>query len=133
MPKGISSFGIDSLKMMKEVCHGGTIGLFLVWAETLLLMEAFLLGYSFDVGFVGKAEWADNLEMVMIHLHERTHGLCFAFEGDIHQIGDDEVVVMMPEGYLIEAFFLRKKEEGFAPVPCTEEASRLSLVGALIE
>ena len=96
-------------------------------------MKAFLLGYCFDVGFVGKTEGADNLEMVMIHLHERTHGLSFAFEGDIHQIGDDEVVVMMPEGYLIEAFFLRKKEEGFAPVPCTEEASRLSLVGALIE
>ena len=118
---------------MKESCHGGTIGLFLVWAQSFLLMKAFLLGYCFDVGFMGKAEGADNLEMVMIHLHKRTHGLCFAFEGDIHQIGDDEVVVMMPEGYLIEAFFLRKKEEGFAPVPCTEEASRLSLVGALIE
>ena len=119
--------------MMEEVCHGGAVGQFLVWAETLLLVEPFPFCHCFDVILMGKAEGAYDLEIVMLHLHQRTHGLCFAFEGDIHQIGDDKVVVMMPEGYLIEAFFLRKKEEGFAPVPCTEEASRLSLVGALIE
>lgn len=82
---------------------------------------------------MSEAEGTDNLQVVMLHLHHRAHRLRLSLEGDVHQISDDEVIVMVAQGNLVETVVLREAEEGLAAVPCAEEASRLPRVCTLIE
>ena len=54
-------------------------------------------------------------------------------EGDIHQQGNEDIIHVMAQGYLIEPMAYRKLEERLAPVPGTEEATGLSGIGGFIE
>ena len=42
-----------------------------------------------------------------------------AFKGDIHQIGDDDIIIMMPKGYLVKAISHSKLKECLSAIPCT--------------
>ena len=54
-------------------------------------------------------------------------------EGDIHQQGDEDIIHVMTQSYLVKPLAHRKLEEGLAAVPGTEEATGLAGVGGFIE
>ena len=54
-------------------------------------------------------------------------------EGDIHQQGNEDIIHVMAQGYLIESMAYSKLEERLAAVPGTEEATGLSGNGGFIK
>lgn len=54
-------------------------------------------------------------------------------EGDIHQQGDEDIIHVMAQGYLVKTIIYRKLEERLASVPGTEEATGLAGIGGFIE
>ena len=54
-------------------------------------------------------------------------------EGDVHQQGNEDIIHVMSQSYLIEPVAYSKLEERLAAVPGTEEATGLAGVGGFIE
>ena len=54
-------------------------------------------------------------------------------KGDVHQQGNEDIIHVMSQSYLIEPVAYRKLEERLATVPGTEEATGLSGIGGFIE
>ena len=94
----------------------------LVGAELGLLLVALHFCVGLDVGFLHRAERADDRQWHLPHLQARRHRIETALEGEIHQSCMDEVILMVPEGYLIAAELLSEVEHFFAALPGAEEA-----------
>ena len=54
-------------------------------------------------------------------------------EGDIHQQGNEDIIHMMAQGYLVKTIIYRKLEERLAAVPGTKEATGLTGIGGFIK
>ena len=54
-------------------------------------------------------------------------------EGDIHQQGNEDIIHVMTQGYLIKTIIYSKLEERLAAVPGTEETTGLTGIGGFIE
>ena len=54
-------------------------------------------------------------------------------EGDIHQQGNEDIIHVMSQSYLIEPVAYRKLEERLTSVPGTEEATGLTGIGGFIK
>ena len=84
--------------------------------------------------FVYKAKRTYDGDRVMLHLQGWWHGWRGrAFICHVHKPCGENVVLMMPKSYLVEAIGLRKGEECLAAIPCTKETVGLSLVSALVK
>ncbi len=54
-------------------------------------------------------------------------------EGDIHQQGNEDIIHVMAQGYLVKTIIYSKLEERLAAVPGTEETTGLAGIGGFIE
>jgi hypothetical protein len=54
-------------------------------------------------------------------------------KGDIHQQGNEDIIHMMTQGYLVKTLAYRKFEESFASIPGTEKATGLTGIGRFIK
>ena len=54
-------------------------------------------------------------------------------KGDIHQQGNEDIIHMMAQGYLVKTIIYRKLEERLTSVPGTEEATGLTGIGGFIK
>ena len=54
-------------------------------------------------------------------------------KGDVHQQGNEDIIHVMAQGYLVKTIIYSKLEERLATVPGTEEATGLSGIGGFIE
>ena len=54
-------------------------------------------------------------------------------EGDIHQQGNEDIIHVMAQGYLVEAMIYSKLEERLAAVPGTEETTSLARISRFIK
>ena len=54
-------------------------------------------------------------------------------EGDVHQQGNEDIIHVMSQSYLIEPVAYSKLEERLAAVPGTEEATGLTGIGRFIK
>ena len=54
-------------------------------------------------------------------------------KGDVHQQGNEDIIHVMSQSYLIEPVAYRKLEERLTSVPGTEEATGLSGIGGFIK
>ena len=66
-----------------------------------------------------KTHRTDDLQGIMLQLKYRGHGVGRAFKGDIHQIGYDDIIIMMPKGYLIKTVGYGKLKERLSAIPST--------------
>ena len=90
-------------------------------------------GMGCDVLFGDKAEGADDGEGIVLHRHGGTHGVEGAFVEEVHEHGGKEVVLMMPQGNLVETMLHGKVEHSLTAIACTEEAAGLALIGAFVK
>ena len=82
----------------------------LVGAELGLFLIALELRIGLDIGFLHHTEGPDNLEWHLAHLQACWHRVETPLEDEIHQRCMDQIVLMVAEGYLVAAKFLRKVE-----------------------
>ena len=54
-------------------------------------------------------------------------------EGDIHQQGNEDIIHVMAQGYLVKTIIYSKLEERLATVPRTEKTTGLAGIGGFIE
>ena len=54
-------------------------------------------------------------------------------EGDIHQQGNEDIIHVMAQGYLVKTIIYSKLEERLAAVPGTEETTGLAGIGGFIK
>ena len=54
-------------------------------------------------------------------------------EGDIHQQGNEDIIHVMAQGYLVKTIIYSKLEERLAAVPGTKEATGLTGIGGFIK
>ena len=85
------------------------------------------------IQFRNKAQGADDGEGIMLHGHGGTHGVERTFVEEVHEHGGKEVVLMMPQGYLVETVLYGKVEHSLTAIACTKEAAGLALVGAFVK
>ena len=90
-------------------------------------------GMGCDVLFGDKAEGTYHGEGIVLHGHGGAHGVEGAFVEEVHEHGGKEVVLMMPQGYLIETVLNGKVKHGLTAISCTEEAAGLALVCAFVK
>ena len=106
------------------LCRGAVGGLF-VGALLQLFFIALLFGIGPDVGLLTETERPDDGEWHLAHAELDGHGGEMALEGEVHQGGVDDVVLMMTEGNLRTAKFLGQVEELLAALPGAEKAGGL--------
>ena len=104
---------------------GSTVGIALVGALFQLFFITLLLGIGADVGLLTETERADDGERHLAHAEFGRHGGKMTLEGEVHQGGVDDVVLMMTEGNLRTAKLLGQVEELLAALPGAEEAGGL--------
>ena len=56
-----------------------------------------------------------------------------AFESDVHQIGYDDIIIMMPEGNFVKVVGYGKFKECLSAIPGTKETTCLSWISTLIK
>ena len=61
------------------------------------------------------------------------HGGMRTLKGDVHQQGNEDIIHVMSQSYLIEPVAYRKLEERLTSVPGTEEATGLTGIGGFIK
>ena len=54
-------------------------------------------------------------------------------EGDIHQQGNEDIIHVMAQGYLVKTIIYRKLKERLAAIPGTEEATGFAGIDGFIE
>ena len=55
------------------------------------------------------------------------------FKGDVHQQRNEDIIHVMPQGYLVKSITHSKLKECLSPVPGTEEATGLTGISGFIE
>ena len=112
---------------MENLLDAGAVGVGFVWTELDEFLILLLFGILTDVIFVTEAEWADYGEGHLLHAEFGGHGGEMALEGEVHQGGVDDVVLVVAEGNLGAAKLLSEVEELLAALPGAEEAGGLGL------
>ena len=61
------------------------------------------------------------------------HGGMRTLKGDVHEQGNEDIIHVMAQGYLVKTIIYSKLEKRLTSVPGTEEATGLSGIGGFIE
>ena len=133
MPEAVPCLRIESLQALEDVAHVLPSRCLFIGAWGLLLLETLLSSYLCYPGLLDETEGTDELQGIVFHGHLGTDGAGMALEGEVHEPGREDVILVMTEGYLVETMFRGKGEEEFAAVPGTEEAAWLACVGPFLE
>lgn len=132
-PKAMAGFGIQRLQPGKQLLHVRAVRTGFVGAGLELLPIAPPLGDACQLGLGDETEWADDFHRKLRHLQTGRHCPKGALEGEIHQERLEDIVLMVPEGYLVAAFFFGYGKKGLAARPRTEEAGGFAAVGRGVE
>jgi hypothetical protein len=114
--------------MMVDVQYGCAVSVVFVRALLELFPVALLLGISPDVSLGAKTKRADDGKRHLPHTEQGRHGAEVSLEGEVHQCGMYDVVLMMPECNLVASYLLGKVEELLATLPGAEETRRFRLL-----
>ena len=133
MPHALAGFGVQGAEGLGEAFHFRAAGSVLIGTGEDLAHQLGFGGMGCDVLFGDKAEGADDGEGIVLHGHGGAHGVEGAFVEEVHEHGGKEIVLMMPQGNLVETMLYGKVEHGLATIAGTEEATCAALVGALVE
>ena len=129
MPEGIAKFRVEFFELIIEVGDAFALCVVLEWT---LLAQGFVLAFICECLNVcpgTQTERTDDGKGHLLHLQQGRHGVEASLEGEVHQGGMENVVLMMAEGNLRTADFLCKVENQFAAVPGAEKARRFLLTG----
>ena len=113
------------MHLSEQVDDGCAIGLVFVRALLELFFIVMLRGILADVGFLTKSQRTDNGEGHFAHTKLNGHGREMALEGEVHQRGVDDVILMMTKRYLGATQILSEVEELFAALPGAEKTGGL--------
>lgn len=119
--------------MKEDGLHIRTAGSLFVRTQRLLLSEMQLFCYLPDIRLMYETERADNGKRIMFQRKTGLHGGMRTLEGDVHQQGNEDIIHVMSQSYLIEPVAYRKFEESFASIPGTEKATGLTGIGRFIK
>ena len=95
MPEGVTSLCVHLLHLLEKGFCCCTVGILFKGALLQLFLIALLLGVGLDVGFLAEAERTDNGQWHLPHAELGGHRGEVALEGEIHQGGMDNVILMM--------------------------------------
>ena len=132
-PKTVARLWIQLFQMQEDGLHIRTAGSLFVRTQRLLLSEMQLFCYLPDIRLMYETERTDNGKRIMFQRKTGLHGGMRTLEGDVHQQGNEDIIHVMSQSYLIEPVAYSKLEERLASVPGTEEATGLSGIGGFIE
>lgn len=133
MPHALACLGVQGAEGLGEAFHFRPSGSVFVGAGGYLTHQLGCGSMGCDVQFRNKAQGADDGEGIMLHGHGGTHGVERTFVEEVHEHGGKEVVLMMPQGNLVETVLYGKVEHSLTAIACTEEAAGLALVSAFIK
>ena len=133
MPHALAGFGVHGAEVLGEAFHFRAAGSVLVGAGGDLAYQLGFGGMGCDVLFGDKAEGAYHGDGIVLHGHGGAHGVEGAFVEEVHEHGGKEIVLVMPQGNLVETLLYGKAEHGLTAIAGTEEAACAALVGALVE
>ena len=80
-----------------------------------------------------QTERTDNGKRIMFQRKTGLHGGMRTLEGDVHQQGNEDIIHVMAQDYLVKTIIYSKLEERLAAIPGTEETTGLSGIGGFIE
>ena len=92
-----------------------------------------LFCYLPDIRLMYETERTDNGKRIMFQRKTGLHGGMRTLEGDVHQQGNEDIIHVMSQGYLVKTIIYSKLEERLTSVPGTEEATGLSWISGFIE
>ena len=127
LPDRVAGFGIQALHLSEQAGDGGAVGVALMGAQFGHGPVAGHLSIATDVCLVNEAQRTDDAQRHLAHFEACGHCAEASLKCQVHQGRVDEVVAMVPKGYLVAAQLLRKIEQLLAAVPRAEEARRLTL------
>ena len=129
-PDAVAHFWVQLFETVVNLLDVRAVRVGLVRTDFLLLLIALQFGVGLDVGLWNEAQRTDDRERHLAHLQQGGHCAETALETEVQQGRMDEIVLMMPEGYLVAAEFLCQIEHYLAAVPGTEKAGLLLLAQA---
>lgn len=133
MPHALACLGVQGAEGLGEAFHFRPSGSVFVGARSYLAHQACIGSIGRYVQFRNKAQGTDDDEGIMLHGHGGVHGVERTFVEEVHEHGGKEVVLMMPQGYLVETVLYGKVEHSLTAIACTKEAAGLALVGAFVK
>jgi hypothetical protein len=111
--------------MLVNLLNVSAIGVMLIGTLLELLLITLFFGVSTDIIFGAETKRADDGEGHFPHAEQGGHGAEVSLEREVHQGSMDDVVLMVPQGYLVTPQLLGEVEELLAALPGAEEARGL--------
>ena len=106
----IADVGIELFELGDEVLHLCAAALLLEWACLRLALVATEQSVTRDIAFVNQTQRTDHLNRHLLHLQEWRDSAKTALENEIHQQRLDDIILMMPQCYLIASKLLCRIE-----------------------
>ena len=120
MPHALACLGVQGAEGLGEAFHFRAAGSVFVGAWGYLTHQLGCGSIGRNVPFRNKAQGTDDGEGIMLHGHGGAHGVERTFVKEVHEHGGKEVVLMMPQGYLVETVLNGKVEHSLTAIACTK-------------
>ena len=127
---GLRIHGGNLVKQFPDVC---TVGVVFVRTVLFLFLIAFVFCHLHEVALFYHAKRTDDGQRHLAHPELGGHTAEMALVKQSHQCGMQNVILMMPQGYLVETEFLRQIEQHLPAIPRAEKARGFALVGGGVE